>query len=182
MDATSKHYGPDEAAQILDSMNVPLYVASHQHLRDTFHSTERYRERVANYIRAPGFEQVIVFVDGDPVAQAFGYALPAGARWWTNFIPEVDEEDLTVETGDRTFALNELMCVPEFEGRGLAYAAHTELMRARPESRATLLVDSNNNRAKALYQRLGYRTVGKLKPFADSPDFDAMILPLPLPG
>lgn len=181
MDATTKLYGPEEATQILYSVNVPLYVASHKHLSDQFHSTERYRERTENYIRAPGFGQVVVFVHGEPVAQAFGYTLPTGARWWNNFTPDVDEEDLTVETGDRTFALNELMCVPEFEGHGLAYAAHTELMRSRPESRATLLVDPDNQRAKALYERLGYRKVGKLKPFPDSPNFDAMILPLPLP-
>lgn len=53
-------------------------------------------------------------------------------------------------------------------------------MRSRTEERATLLVDPENERAKSMYAHLGYFKVGKSKLFPDSPNFDAMILRLPI--
>jgi ribosomal protein S18 acetylase RimI-like enzyme len=179
MEPVLKHYDAASATEVLDSVIVPLYVASHQHLSDQFHSTERFAERTRSYLRAPGFGMVVAFVDGQPVAQAFGYALPPNARWWQGLTTPV-EDGFTNETGNRTFALNELMVMPEWEGKGMAKAAHHELMRSRTEDRATLLVDPDNERAKSMYEHLGYVKIGTLRPFPDAPNFDAMILPLPI--
>jgi GNAT superfamily N-acetyltransferase len=82
---------------------------------------------------------VIAYVDDRPVGQAFGYALPPNARWWQGLSTPVPE-GFTEETGTRTFALNELMVVPEWQGRGVAHALHDELLGSRKEQRATLLV------------------------------------------
>jgi ribosomal protein S18 acetylase RimI-like enzyme len=44
---------------------------------------------------------------------------------------------MIAETGDRTFALCELMVHPEWQHRGIAHALNDELLGHRPEDRAT---------------------------------------------
>jgi ribosomal protein S18 acetylase RimI-like enzyme len=70
------------------------------------------------------------------------------------------------------------MVHPERQRQGIARALHDELLSGRPELRATLLVRSDNSIAQTAYARWGWRAVAKLKPFPDSPVFDALILPL----
>jgi len=177
---TFTRHDPADAEKILDSVIVPVYVASHQDVIDRpFYSAERFAERVRSYAKAPGFEIVIAYVGGAPVGQAFGYALPVNARWWAGLTTSVPD-GFTVETGSRTFALNELMVVPERQGRGVARALHDALLGGRSEERATLLVREDNTSAQRAYARWGWRKVAKIQPFSDSPHFDAMILDLPL--
>ncbi|CNE14374.1 acetyltransferase%2C gnat family protein [Mycobacterium tuberculosis] len=179
-DVRFTRHDPADAEQHLESVIVPVYVASHADVTDRpFYSAERFAERFASYARAPGFEIVIAYVEGRPVGQAFGYALPVGARWWDGLTTPVPE-GFTTETGSRTFALNELMVVPAWQGRGVAHALHDALLGGRGEERATLLVREDNESAQRAYARWGWRKVGKSQPFPDSPHFDAMILDLPL--
>lgn len=128
-------------------------------------------------MRAPGFELVVTSIDDKPVGQAFGYTLPAHARWWQGMTTPIPNE-MIAETGSRTFALNELMVIPEWQRKGIAHATHDELLRHRSEERATLLVREDNASAQAAYARWGWHRIGKLRPYPDSPHFDAMILPL----
>jgi ribosomal protein S18 acetylase RimI-like enzyme len=66
--------------------------------------------------------------------------------------------------------------------RGIVHALHDELLRERPESRATLLVLPDNTTAYRLYTRWGWRKAGQLRPsWPDAPLLDVLILPLPLP-
>lgn len=177
---TFTRHDPADAEKILDSVIVPVYVASHQDVIDRpFYSAERFAERFGGYAKAPGFEIVIAYVGGEPVGQAFGYALPVGARWWNGLTTPVPD-GFTTETGSRTFALNELMVVPQWQGRGVAHALHDALLGGRAEQRATLLVREDNTSAQRAYARWGWRKVAKLQPFEDSPHFDAMILDLPV--
>lgn len=177
---TFTRHEPAEAVDLLDDVIVPVYVASHGETADRpFFSAERFAERFVAYARAPGFDIVIGHIDGRPIGQAFGYALPPNARWWNGLTTPV-EDGFTIETGSRTFALNELMVVPEWQGKGMAHALHDALLSARTEERATLLVREDNAPAQRAYHHWGWRKIGKLKPFPDSPHFDALILPLPL--
>ncbi|GAA4058528.1 GNAT family N-acetyltransferase [Actinomadura miaoliensis] len=180
-DLTFARHDAASAEAILDEVIVPLYEASHADVIDNpFYSAERFAERVRGYLKAPGFEIVVAYVSGSPVGQAFGYALPQTSRWWEGLTMQTPEEGFTVETGTRTFAFNELMVVPEWQGKGVAHALHDELLRGRQEERATLLVRENNTSAQTAYARWGWRKVGKLQPYPDAPHFDAMVLPLPL--
>lgn len=180
MPTTFRHVAGGSAGEILDSVVAPVYEASHSDVTDNpFYSTGRFVERVRGYLRAPGFELVAAY-DGDiPIGLAFGYALPVNARWWEGLTTPA-EEGFTDETGDRTFALNELMVVPDQQGRGVAHAMHDDLLGGRSEERATLLVREDNVSAQQAYARWGWQKVGKLRPYPDSPHFDAMILPLPI--
>lgn len=174
-----RYHDAASAGDVLDAVVVPLYEASHEDvLSNPFYSVERFAERVRGYLRAPGFGLVVTSIEDKPVGQAFGYTLPAQARWWMGLTTPVPD-DMIRETGSRTFALNELMVVPEWQGQGVAHATHDELLRRRPEERATLLVREDNASAQAAYARWGWRKIGKLRPYPDSPDFDAMILRLP---
>ncbi|GAA2636181.1 GNAT family N-acetyltransferase [Actinomadura fulvescens] len=175
----SRH-DPTEALDILDSVIVPVYVASHPDVIDRpFYTAERFAERFPGYAKAPGFEIAIAQIDGHPVGQAFGYTLPATTRWWNGLTPS-PPEGFADESGSRTFAFNELMVVPEWQGKGVAHALHDELLNGRVEERATLLVREDNDSAQTAYRRWGWEKVGKLQPFADSPHFDAMLISLPL--
>ncbi|MEV4000977.1 GNAT family N-acetyltransferase [Actinomadura sp. NPDC049753] len=179
-DPTFTRHDPDDAEKILDSVIVPVYVASHQDVIDQpFYSAERFAERFPGYAKAPGFEIVIAYIDGHPVGQAFGYALPVNARWWDGLTTPVPD-GFTTETGSRTFAFNELMVVPEWQGRGVAHALHDALLGGRSEERATLLVREDNDSAQRAYARWGWRKAGKAQPFPDSPHFDVMVVDLPL--
>lgn len=173
-------YAPDEVEEILDDVVVPLYVATHADVIDNpFYSAERFTERVRGYLRAPGFEIVIARIDGQSVGQAFGYALPVTSRWWDGLTTPVPE-GFTVETGSRTFAFNELMVLPDWQGRGVAHTLHDELLRGRREERATLLVREDNAPAQTAYARWGWRKIGKLRPYPDAPHYDALVIDLPL--
>jgi ribosomal protein S18 acetylase RimI-like enzyme len=176
-----RRHDQDSTEQILDGVIAPLYEASHADvITNPFYSSERFVERVRGYLKAPVFEIVIAYIDDAPVGQAFGYALPATARWWEGLTTPVPE-GFTTETGRRTFAFNELMVIPRWQGKGVAHALHDELLRGRGEERATLLVRENNTSAQTAYARWGWQKIGKLRPYADAPHFDALVLPLPLP-
>lgn len=181
MDLTFEHYDGDTAPAILDSVINPLYEATHaEKLANPFYTTERFAERVTGYMRAPGFGLVIAHGDGKPIGLAFGYTLPVDARWWTGLTTPVDQ-GLIEETGSRTFAVNEIMTLPEYQRQHVARDTHRELLRVRQEERATLLVDEANAPAITAYERWGYRKIANLRPFPDSPNFAAMVLPLPIP-
>ncbi len=86
--------------------------------------------------------------------------------------------EMVAETGDRTFGLCELMVHPDWQRRGIAHALHDELLGQRPERRATVLVREDNTPAQRAYAKWGWRKVGKLQPFSDSPHYDALVLDL----
>jgi hypothetical protein len=63
--------------------------------------------------------------------------------------------------------------------RGVATRLHRELVECRREERFTLLVDpANETTARRLYMSWGYEMVARLKPYPDSPVYDALVLPL----
>lgn len=172
------HYDAHETERIIDAVVVPVYEASHADvLKDPFYRVERFAERVRGYLRAPGFEIVVAAVRGDPVGQTFGYTLPQAARWWEGLTVPVEPE-LIAETGYRTFALCELMVHPDWQRHGIARSLHDELLRQRPEERATLLVRENNMAAQSAYAKWGWGKIGKLRPYPDAPNYDALVLPL----
>lgn len=146
-------------------------------LYDPFFSTSRYWQRLEGYARRAGFALVTGRLNNNFIGHTFGYTLPAGSHWWQGFQGEVDPALLT-ETGERTFAVTDLLVRPPWRRRGYSRALHDALLENRPESRATLLVLSDNTPACMAYRSWGWYKVGELQPFADAPIFDAMMLEL----
>ncbi|RFS84594.1 GNAT family N-acetyltransferase [Actinomadura spongiicola] len=181
-DLTITRHDSADAEKILDSVIVPVYIASHQDVvAQPFYSAERFSERFLSYTKVPGFQAVVAHKSGEPVGQAFGCTLPVKTRWWNSLTTPVPD-GFTTETGSRTFGFNELMVVPEWQGKGVAHALHDALLGGRAEERATLLVREDNESAQRAYARWGWRKAGKAQPFPDSPHFDVMIVDLPLDG
>ena len=143
-------------------------------LDDPFYSLPRYWERLSAYAARDGFALVTGRLAGELIGYALGYTLPEGSDWWRGFQGDVDPA-LLQETGDRTFAVNELMVRPGWRRRGYARSLHDSLLRHRPEARATLLVRPENAPARAAYRSWGWYELGQLQPFDDAPVFEAMV-------
>lgn len=182
MSVVLRHHDAATTEQRLDAVIGPVYEASHlEVVADPFYSVERFLDRVRGYLKTPGFGLVAAYGDDTPVGLAFGYPLPVGSRWWEGATTPLPG-DFVRETGHRTFALNELMVVPGWQRRGVARSLHDELLGSRREERATLLVRGDNASAQTAYARWGWRKVGTLRPYPDAPNFDALLLPLPIAG
>lgn len=143
-------------------------------LDDPFYSQPRYWERLSAYAARNGFALVTGRLSGELIGYALGYTLPEGSGWWRGFRGEVDPA-LLQETGNRTFAVNELMVRPGWRRRGYARVLHDSLLHNRPEARATLLVRPENTPARTAYRSWGWYELGQLQPFDDAPVFEAMV-------
>jgi ribosomal protein S18 acetylase RimI-like enzyme len=148
-----------------------------------FSSDEAFMRRYDAYTARDGFDLLIAEHNGTPVGQAWGWPLDEGAAngWWAGLLDE-PEPGFTRENGHRTFALSEIMVRQAATGQGIAHALHDELLGARTEERATLLVRPTNENAYQAYLRWGWRKTARLRPaWPDAPVFDVLILQLPIP-
>jgi ribosomal protein S18 acetylase RimI-like enzyme len=145
-----------------------------ERLSDPFFYPARFWNRLESYASRDGFQLVTGRLDGDLIGFTLGETLPAGTGWWRNLTGDVDP-DLLRETGSRTFAINELMVRPRWRRRGYAKVLSDALLAGRGEERATLLVWADNTAAYTAYLSWGFRTIGQIQPFDDSPVYDAMV-------
>jgi GNAT superfamily N-acetyltransferase len=165
-------------ARAMQDSLVCVYAEIYAHKADDpFFTVERYTERLLAHSSREGYELLTAATEGTLIGYAYGVPLAADTRWWRGLQEQLPGE-LTRETGDRTFALNEIMVRANWRRRGIARLLHDALMHGRPEERATLLVEPRNLPARSAYVRWGWRQVGTLQPFPDSPVYDAMMLDL----
>jgi ribosomal protein S18 acetylase RimI-like enzyme len=143
-------------------------------LDDPFFSTARYWQRLEGYSTRAGFSFVLGHLDAALIGYAFGYTLPSDSPWWDVLQSDVDPS-LLAETGERTFAVTELLVRPPWRRRGYARALHDALLADRQEARATLLVLPDNTAASMAYRSWSWYKIGDLRPFDDAPMFDAMV-------
>lgn len=149
---------------------------------DLFSGQDAFMQRFDAYTVRPEFDMVIAYRDGEPVGQAWGWPLGrhSGDAWWLGLLEE-PEPGFTREDGARTFALSEIMVGREWAGQGVGRALHDELLSARPEARAVLLVRPHNTTAYRAYTGWGWRKAGALRPnVPHAPDMDVLITPLPI--
>ncbi|WP_280335521.1 GNAT family N-acetyltransferase [Nocardia wallacei] len=147
---------------------------------EVFDSPKEFMARFDAYTephRTRGFELIVARIDGEPVGQTWGWPLGPNSGWWRGLrLDGGDAGEFTAEDGFRTFALSEIMVCAEYAGRGLAHALHDELLGARSERRATLLVEPDNLRAYNAYRRWGWHRVGSLQPsWPGAPSLDVLI-------
>ncbi len=144
---------------------------------DPFFSVQRFAERLERHQSVASHTLVTGEVEGALVGYAYGACLGPRTLWWDG-LREPYPPDLVRETGDRTFALNEIMVREAWQRRGIARRLHDALLGGRPEERATLLVEQENTPARTAYERWGWREVGHLQPFPDAPVYVSMVLGL----
>lgn len=179
-----RRYNHHQAREIRDTI-MAIFTRSYTEAiasGDPFDSPPAFAERFDAYTRNPEFDLVVAYLSGHGVGQAWGWPLTPTTAWWDGLRLDDETEDqatFTREDGTRTFALSEIMVDAEHTGRGYARSLHDELLRTRNESRATLLVEPNNERAYAKYRRWGWTRIGTLTPsWDDAPTLDVLTRPL----
>ena len=180
---TFRRFGAADARKMASTVRA-VYEASYADAiasGDPFDAPDAFMNRVDAYVKNPDLDLVIAYDSaGEPIGQTWGWPLQAGARWWHG-IQGAPDNEFVQEDGARTFALSEIMVSQPYTGRGVAHALHDNLLNARPERRATLLVEHDNPLAYRAYLNWGWEHVAHLQPdWPSAPLFDVLILaPLP---
>lgn len=145
-----------------------------ERLDDPFFHPDRFWERIERVSYRDGFRLVTGRVDGELVGFTLGSVLSADTAWWRGLTTAHDPE-LIRETGSRTFGINELQVRPAWRRRGYATVMSDLLLKELAVERVTLLVRAENTPAFSAYLSWGFRVVGQMRPFADSPLYEAMV-------
>lgn len=145
-----------------------------------FYSARRFKERLTEqYLLAPNFKVVLALGDKSQlVAFVYGCSLPASAPWWKDVSPPLLPH-VTRETGDRTFAILDMLVARDLRGQKIASGLHTRLLEGRTEERITLLSSPPQMPAYAMWLSWGYQKAGELKPEQDANVLHVFLRPMP---
>ena len=174
------HHEHDQAAELRQTLldvYAEVYAAE---LDDPFTGVERFARGLDGWSGRPGWFCTLAHdgKGGPVIGYAYGAPLPKDAAWWKGLLSPVPDDQIT-EDGTRTYALSELMIRAPWRGTGTARRLHDAHLAQRPEQRATLLVEQDHPKVRALYESWDWHKLGDLRPrFPDAPLFDAMLLPL----
>jgi ribosomal protein S18 acetylase RimI-like enzyme len=154
---------------------IPVYASSHaDQMHDPWFSPEKFWDRLVDiYAKTRDFDLVTAWLDGVVVGYAFGSPRDNPGLW-----PDLRKvfHDMTPE--EPVYIFREFAVTPALQRHGIGTKIHNELLRPRTEQVAHLLVRPDNDAAQAAYRRWGWKAVGQVQPFADSPIFDALALDL----
>jgi GNAT superfamily N-acetyltransferase len=172
-----QHYTHADATE-LRPLLLDVYADVYADDTDPFAAVDRFATGLDGWSSRPGWTCVVGYDDGQPVGYAYGSPLPPNARWW-NGLQTAVPIDVVEETGQRTYALSELMVRTPWRKTGTARRLLDALLADRPEERATLTVDQAHPKVHALYQSWGWRTLGDLQPgIPGAPLMHVMLLDL----
>lgn len=172
---TLSHYRREHLPLIRPTLVAVYAEVYDQNADDPFHSVERFEERLSGHASGASWACVVGEIDGKPVG--FAYGRLDSVREWREVLHPIDPS--VRDYGEQgTFGLCEIMVRLPWRGKGIARGIHDELMEHRSEDRASLLVDSERPKVRSMYESWGYRKVGQMQPFKDSPLFDAMAVEL----
>lgn len=174
---TLTHYGPAQfptvRQQLLD-VYAGVYVT--EAAVDPFFSLPRFAARLDGHASHPAWACVVGSIQDEPVGYAYGR--PDSEREWREMTTVSGPEVREYGVGGHMFGLCEIMVRKPWRGAGIARTIHDDLMRERPEPRASLLVEREHPQVRATYERWGYEAVGTSQPYEDAPLYDAMVLDL----
>lgn len=171
------HYGPSDFSAVRQRLiEVYAEVYEEEAAVDPFFSVPRFTDRLDRHAAHPKWSCAIGEIAGEAVGYAYGR--PDSESEWREMTTVEAPEVYGYGIDGRMFGLCEIMVRAPWRGAGVARTIHDELMRERPEPRASLLVEREHPRVRATYERWGYRAVATSQPFADSPLYDAMVLTL----
>jgi ribosomal protein S18 acetylase RimI-like enzyme len=168
-----------EALRLEDRV-LAVYAASHeQAIRDDpWLSEAKFCERLEE-LYAPGrdFEMVSGWLGDELIGYAFGSPRDNAAATWEAVRAAPPDIPIPDEPGP-IYIFREFAVHPDHQGRGHGRRIHDELLAARPEPLAHLLVRVENDRARRAYTSWGWRDIGSQQPFPDAPVMIAMVVEL----
>ena len=171
-----RRVGGDEVAERMDELadvfrevfQAPPYEYDEEHVR-------LFRDSLEDHRTVDGFALVEARDDKQLVGFSLGIPLKTTRQWWFDMATDVDPE-LMEEYAGRTFAVIELLVLPQWQGQGVAGRLHDLLLQDRPEQRATLTVEPDADVAQSFYAKRGWRKVArKYNPLPDNPLFDVLL-------
>lgn len=180
-DVTFLRYTAAEAVRLRSTIEVVYSTAYIEAIASghSFDTVRAFMSRFDVYVANPDFDLIVAYDGHRPIGQSWGWPLVEGTAWWTGLDSE-PEPGFAQEDGHRTFALSEIMVATDWTGRGVARNLHDRLLSSRPEVRATLLVEPDNETARRAYLHWGWRKAGELRPgWENAPTFEVFIKPLP---
>ncbi|WP_243793935.1 GNAT family N-acetyltransferase [Saccharopolyspora gloriosae] len=144
------------------------------HYGDEF--VDLFLKRFAVQHRRAGASLVTARADGGELAGfGFGFTMPANTPWWDDLLVDVDPS-ITEEPAGRTFVLTELLVRRPWRGRRVATGLHDQILRDRPEQRATLTARPTATAAQHAYAKWGWRKVAQRhNPQPGSPLVDILL-------
>lgn len=172
---TLTHYGPPGYGVIRQQLlDVFAEVYAEEAAVDPFFSLPRFTQRLDGHAAHSGWACVVGTIQDTVVGYAYGR--PDSEQEWRDMTTVIAPEVRSYGAGGQMFGLCEVMVRTPWRGAGIARTIHDDLMRERPEPRASLLVERDHPRVRATYERWGYHVVGTSQPYPDSPLYDAMVL------
>lgn len=173
---TLRRHGVEQARELIDEL-ADAYLVGYADDPDVGHSIyarDEFVRRTGRQAQSPGFT-LIAARDDEAALQGFSFGLPFQAgRWWggQQHTPPPDEL-----VRAEKFAVIELVVLPPARGQRLATRLMREVLEDRPEPWAMLLADQSGP-ARAMYDRWGWKPAGTVRPAADVPPLDVLVLPL----
>jgi hypothetical protein len=174
-----RHYRHADAAEIRELL-LNVHDEVYEGSDDPLAGRDAFARFVDHWSENKAFACVIAYDQDQPVGYAYGAPLIPSTTWWAEVAPPLPEPFIA-ETGNRTFALSELMVRTPWRGTGASRRIHAALVASRDEERVTLLVHKEHVKVRALYGSWGYETVGEVVPFHGAPQLCAMVLTLKPP-
>ncbi|ROO88991.1 acetyltransferase (GNAT) family protein [Actinocorallia herbida] len=143
------------------------------------HPLTGHARRAGQAAASPGFATVTARERGRLVGFACGLPLQAPTTWWHGLRP-ARPPSWTTETGARTFAVLDLGVLPAHRGTGTGRRLVDGLLAYRAEERATLATAPDKPDIQRMYQRWGWRLVGRVPggPEEAQPFYYLYVLPL----
>jgi ribosomal protein S18 acetylase RimI-like enzyme len=121
------------------------------------------------------------WLDDELIGYAFGSPRPNSAATWAEVRAGLPDMQTPAEP-EPIYIFREFAVHPDHQGKGHGRTIHDELLGARPEPLAHLLVRVENDRARNAYISWGWRKIGTVRPFPEAPVMEAMVVELPLRG
>ncbi|AZS72253.1 GNAT family N-acetyltransferase [Streptomyces lydicus] len=126
-----------------------------------------FAERLDRHAAEPGWQSVIAYAGDAAVGYAYANTVEPDDRWWARMATPVPG----LYTAAPAVAVKEIGVTTPWRGKGVARLIHDELLAARSEPYATLMVNpaAGEGKVQRLYAGWGYTVIGEVQPSPESP-------------
>lgn len=140
---------------------------------------EFWKRLVELYAPSRDFAMVSGWLAGEMIGYAFGSPRDNPAATW-QLVRDALPNFPVADPDEPIYIFREFAVRPDHQGKGYGRKIHHALLGDRSERLANLLVRPDNAPATGAYLSWGWKKIGSLQPFPDSPTLHVMVHELPL--